>query len=292
MFLTELTRLLLAKHESEDKSRFDELEQGSVSSLDIDESNADERVDFASQSISEGGPRNSFPDYIRHAKSTKTIRRIVQTSLWDLTPTQLELLMYAACLVIQFTGEFLARIVHELNLATKGLESTSTSTASKSFNETLALVNSQLAYFVKRRLLEVSFQPSKGGEFKKEKSGENLVALADVKLGFDPGRQKMCRNSGKYTFHFANQITQNTVYSTMISSQQRRMHAFIVQYGTRNSSNDEKNEKHTARLRDLIALAFGYLPGNPAGIEQFKVTQSNGLVGVGDGEVVTCCPRR
>ena len=70
------------------------------------------------------------------------------------------------------------------------------------------------------------------------------------------------------------------------------MHAFIVQYGTRNSSNDEKNEKHTARLRDLIALAFGYLPGNPAGIEQFKVTQSNGLVGVGDGEVVTCCPRR
>lgn len=197
--------------------------------------------------ISDSETRAGFGEDEKDAllRSTKTTRRIMQTALLDLTPHQLELIAYAACLGSQFDSEFLTRIVREA--ADEGRSSYENTS---SFEDTLAVVAGHLAEFVKRRLLECVGDCTLDAAAGSGRTGRS----GSLSLEADPASALFLRMvsdpSGvrKYVFRFRNQLMQDTVYNTMLTAQRESIHAFIARRLERRLAEKDKDSHRRTRI--------------------------------------------
>ena len=195
-------------------------------------------------------------------KSTKAIRRFVQTKMGNLTPFQAEVMMYASCLGSQITAEEMAIVVRNH----RRCDATSESATTSALREILSEVRDAFALLVDVRLMKVKLSsPSSlfsssssssssssqragttgstsfggGVVVGEEVRGEAASAAATTSAAEksstmsvdENGRRESLYSSSSFSrivYQFAHQLMRDAVYSSLTAAQRETMHATIA----------------------------------------------------------------
>ena len=94
-----------------------------------------------------------FATLMRNSSSTKAIRRIMQSQIGDLTPKQLEVMMFATCIGMSFTADEVAGTIYNSTKERSRFGTVSSFATNVTYPEVLSAVNDAMATFVEARLL-------------------------------------------------------------------------------------------------------------------------------------------
>ena len=244
-FLGELTQAASQPHlpeEGRDEQEidanimFDTIDGTSVTSADTLE--GDLVFNVNKRTMLEFEEDTEFAKLMSNSSSTKAIRRIMQTQIGDLTPKQLEVMMFATCIGMSFTADEVASTIYKaIKEGSRG--SVSSFGKNATYPEVLSAVNDSMATFVEARLLEFQNQNEQG-------IADNVLSMRNVNCEGDDISAKDVEvslvlkaggnsadsqqfNATKYKFKFRHQLMRDSVYGLMPKSRREKIHTTIAQ---------------------------------------------------------------
>lgn len=177
-----------------------------------------------------------FATLMRNSSSTKAIRRIMQSQIGDLTPKQLEVMMFATCIGMSFTADEVAGTIYNSTKERSRFGTVSSFATNVTYPEVLSAVNDAMATFVEARLLafqrrgEENFEDNALSMPKVESEGTLSADDVDVCLPSKNGiADSQSINPTRYNFKFKHQLMRESVYGLMPKSRRVMMHSTIAQ---------------------------------------------------------------